>query len=75
MPKTTVISVRVPASVKEEIEKLGFDVSTFVKEAIYEAIQRKRAELALKWITSHRVPGKKIGFDSVEVIRQTREIR
>jgi len=73
MGKKVVIAVRVPEEVKKDIEKLGFEVSTFVKEAIKEELRRRRSEEAMKWITAKRVPGKEIGFDSVETIRRMRE--
>lgn len=73
MEKTIVIAVRVPEKVKKDIEKLGFKVSTFIKEAIQEELKRRKSEEAMKWIKMNRVPGKEIGFDSVKIIRQMRE--
>jgi len=73
MVKTVVIAVRVPIEVKEEIEKLGYKVQAFVKEAIEKELKRRRSEEALRWIKTHRVPGKEIGFNSVQVIRRMRE--
>lgn len=73
MEKTVVIAVRVPEKVKKDIEKLGFKVSTFIKEAIREELKRRKSEEAMKWIKMNRVPGKEIGFDSVKIIRQMRE--
>ncbi len=73
MEKTVVIAVRVPEKVKKDIEKLGFKVSTFIKEAIQEELKRRKSEEAMKWIKMNRVPGKEIGFDSVKIIRQMRE--
>jgi len=72
--KKVVIAVRVPEEVKKDIVELGFDVSSFVKEAIREELRRRRSEEAMKWIRANRVPGKEIGFDSVETLRQMREI-
>jgi len=71
--KKVVIAVRVPEEVKRDIERLGFEVSAFVKEAIEEELRRRRSEVSLKWIRANRVPGKKIGFDSVETLRRMRE--
>jgi len=73
LEKTVVIAVRIPEKVKKDIEKLGFKVSTFIKEAIQEEIKRRKSEEAMKWIKMNRVPGKEIGFDSVKIIRQMRE--
>lgn len=73
MGKTVVISVRLPEEIQREIEKLGFKVSVFVKEAIEEELRRRRSEEAMRWISMNRVPGKEIGFDSVKVIRQMRK--
>lgn len=73
MEKTVVIAVRVPEKVKKDIEKLGFKVSTFIKEAIQEELKRRKSEEAMKWIKMNRVLGKEIGFDSVKIIRQMRE--
>ena len=73
MEKTVVIAVRVPEKVKKDIEKLGFKVSTFIKEAIQKELKRRKSEEAMKWIKMNRVPGKEIGFDSVKIIRQMRE--
>jgi post-segregation antitoxin (ccd killing protein) len=73
LEKTVVIAVRVPEKVKKDIEKLGFKVSTFIKEAIQEELKRRKSEEAMKWIKMNRVPGKEIGFDSVKIIRQMRE--
>ena len=67
-----VIAVRVPEKIKRDIEELGFKVSVFVREAIKEELRRRKSEEAMKWIRMNRVPGKEIGFDSVEVIRQMR---
>jgi len=72
--KKVVIAVRVPEEVKKDIVELGFEVSSFVKEAIREELRRRRSEEAMKWIRENRVPGKEIGFDSVETLRQMREI-
>lgn len=74
LEKTVVIAVRVPEKIKKDIEELGFKVSVFVREAIKEELRRRRSEEAMKWIRMNRVPGKEIGFDSVEVIRQMRAI-
>jgi post-segregation antitoxin (ccd killing protein) len=71
--KNVVIAVRVPAEVKEDIEKLGFEVSAFVKEAITEKLRRRRSEEAMKWIRANKVLGKEIGFDSVETLRRMRK--
>jgi len=71
--KKVVIAVRVPEEVKKDIEKLGFEVSAFVKEAIEEELRRRRSEEAIKWIRANKVSGKEIGFDSVETLRRTRE--
>lgn len=73
MGNNVVIAVRVPAEVKEDIEKLGFEVSVFVKEAITEKLRRRRSEEAMKWIKANKVLGKEIGFDSVEALRRMRE--
>ena len=70
-----VIAVRVPEKIKRDIEELGFKVSVFVREAIKEELRRRKSEEAMKWIRMNRVPGKEIGFDSVEVIRQMRATR
>ena len=75
MGKTVVIAVRVPVKVKEEIEELGFKVPVFVREAIEEKLRRRKAEEALMWIRANKVEGKRIGFDSVQVIRRMRETR
>jgi len=71
--KKIVIAVRVPEEIKKDIEELGFEVSTFVKEAINEELRRRKSEEAMKWIRANRVPGKEIGFDSVETLRRMRE--
>jgi len=71
--KKIVIAVRVPEEIKKDIEELGFEVSAFVKEAINEELRRRKAEEAMKWIRANRVPGKEIGFDSVETLRRMRE--
>jgi len=71
--KKIVIAVRVPEEIKKDIEKLGFDVSAFVKEAIQEELRRRRREDAIKWIKANRVSGEQIGFDSVETLRRMRE--
>jgi len=73
LEKKVVISVRVPEEIKKDIEKLGFEVSEFVKEAIVEELRRRRSEEAMKWIRANKVPGKEIGFDSVKTLRQMRE--
>jgi hypothetical protein len=71
--KTVVIGVRIPENVKKEIEELGFKVPAFVKEAVEEELRRRKSGEALNWIRANRVPGKQIGFDSVKIIRQSRE--
>jgi hypothetical protein len=70
--KTVVIGIRIPENVKKEIEELGFKVPTFVKEAIEEELKRRKSGEALDWIRANRV-GKQRGFDSVKVIRESRE--
>ena len=71
--KKVVIAVRVPEEIKRDIEELGFEVSAFVNEAIREELRRRKSEEAMKWIRMNRVPGKEIGFDSVETLRRMRE--
>jgi len=71
--KKVVIAVRIPEEIKRDIEDLGFEVSTFVKEAIKEELRRRKSEEAIKWIRANRVLGKEIGFDSVEALRKMRE--
>jgi len=74
VPKlTVVIAVRVPEALKEEIEKMGFEVSAFVKEAIEAELRRRKSREATGWIRENRVPGKEIGFDSVQILRKMRE--
>lgn len=73
MVKNVVIAVRVPEEIKKDIEKLGFEVSTFVKEAIMKELRRRRSEEAMKWIRANKVSGKEIGFNSVETLRRMRE--
>ena len=73
--KTVVIAVRVPIEIKEEIEKFGYKVQAFVKEAIERELKRRRSEEALRWIKANRVPGKEIGFNSVQIIRRMRETK
>jgi hypothetical protein len=36
-------------------------------------LRRRKSGEALNWIRANRVPGKQIGFDSVKIIRQSRE--
>jgi hypothetical protein len=72
MEKTIVIAVRIPEKVKKDIENLGFKVPVFVKEAIREELKRRRAGEAIRWIRANRVPGKEIGFNSVEALRRMR---
>jgi len=71
--KKVVIAVRIPEEVKRDIEDLGFEVSAFVKEAIGEELRRRKSEEAIRWIRANRVPGKEIGFNSLETLRKTRE--
>ena len=73
MGKTVVVGVRIPENVKKEIEDLGFKVPTFVKEAVEEELKRRKSGDALHWIRANRVPGKGTGFDSVKVIRESRD--
>ena len=73
MAKTVVIAVRVPEKIKSEIEELGLKVPDFVRKAVEEKLKRRKSEDALKWITTNRVQGKEIGFNSVTILRQMRE--
>lgn len=73
MPKTVVVAVRVPEDVKKQIEELGFNIQTLVKETIEEKLKRRKSEQTLRWIKVNRVPGKTIGFNSVKTIRQMRK--
>ena len=73
MGKKVVIAIRVPEEIKKDIEKLGFEVSAFVKEAIKEELRRRKSQEAMKWIRANMVPGKEVGFDSVETLRRMRE--
>lgn len=73
MGKKVIISVRVPEEIKKDIEDLGFEVSAFVKDAIKEELKRRRSGEAVSWIMANRVPGKEIGFDSVDTLRKMRE--
>ena len=73
MGKKVVIAVRVPEETKKDIEKLGFEVSAFVKEAIREELRRRTSEKAMKWIRANMVSGKEAGFDSVKTLRHMRE--
>ncbi|MBS7635653.1 hypothetical protein KEJ34_09310 [Candidatus Bathyarchaeota archaeon] len=73
MDSTVVVAVRIPESVKREIEALGLKVSEFAREAMIEALARKKSEEALRWVEANMVPGTEVGFNSVEVIRKMRE--
>ncbi|MBS7638127.1 hypothetical protein KEJ49_04475 [Candidatus Bathyarchaeota archaeon] len=73
MGGTVVVAVRIPERVKREIEALGLKVSEFAREAMMEALARKKSEEALRWVEANMVQGNEVGFDSTEVIRKMRE--
>lgn len=73
--QTTVISVRVPARLKEELEKRGVNVAEVVRRALQEELDRLEwEELAEELEDIRKELGKNIPTDLVvRVIREARD--
>jgi len=73
---STVIGVRVPKEVKEELDRLGVDYSEEVRRLFEEIIRRRRMEEAVKDLRLFRSSiGEVEGDLAAEIVRGDRERR
>jgi hypothetical protein len=73
---STVIGVRVPKEVKEELDRLGVDYSEEVRRLFVDIIRRRRMEMAVKALRSFRASiGEVEGDLATEIVRGERERR
>ena len=73
---STVIGVRVPKEVKDELDRLGVDYSEEVRRLFDEIIRRRRMEEAVKALRRFRSSiGEVEGDLAAEVVRGDRERR
>jgi hypothetical protein len=73
---STVIGVRVPKEVKEELDRLGVDYSEEVRRLFVDIIRRRRMEEAVKALRSFRAfIGEVEGDLATEIVRGERERR
>jgi len=71
---SSVIGVRVPEKLKEELEKLGINYSEEVRKFLEDLVRKKKAEKILKELEDlERSIGEIKGNLSVEFIREDRE--
>lgn len=71
---STVIGVRVPREVKEELDKLGIDYSEEVRRLFEEIIKRRRMEEAVKALRLFRSSiGEVEGDLAAEIVREKRD--
>ena len=69
----SVISVRIPKKLKEEMMKLNINWSEYIRNAIKEEIRRNKLLEASKGIDKIREKTKHGIFNSVKAIREDRE--
>jgi len=73
---STVIGVRVPKEVKEELDRLGIDYSREVRRLFEEIIKRRRMEETVKALRLFRSSiGKVEGDLAAEIVREERSRR
>lgn len=73
---STVIGVRVPKEVKEELDRLGVDYSEEVRRLFEEIIRRRRMEEAVEALRRFRSSiGEVEGDLAAEIVRGDRERR
>ncbi len=73
---STVISVRVPKEVKEELDRLGVDYSEEVRRLFEDIIRRRRMEEAVETLRRFRSSiGEVEGDLAAEIVRGERERR
>jgi hypothetical protein len=71
---STVIGVRVPREVKEELDRLGIDYSEEVRRLFEEVIRRRRMEEAVESLRRFRSSiGEVEGDHAVEIFREERD--
>ena len=71
---STVIGVRVPREVKEELDRLGIDYSEEVRRLFEEIIKRRRMEEAVKALRLFRSSiGEVEGDHAAEIVREKRD--
>lgn len=73
---STVVGVRVPKELKEELERLGIDYSEEVRRRLEEMVRRRKAGEAVKALRQFRASiGEVKGDVSAEIIREARNRR
>jgi len=71
-----VVSAKIPKSLKEEIDRLGIKVSKVIRNALFEAVRKRKLELIKKKRKKLMTVLKKIPDDRVvKTIRESREMR
>lgn len=71
-----VVSAKIPKSLKKDIERLGIKVSEVIRNALFEAVRKRKLELIKEkrkklMKTLKKIPDNRI----VETIRELREVR
>lgn len=73
MSNTTVIGVRVPKWVKEELKKLGIDYAREVREYLIKRVREERARRLIKEVNEfRRKVGRVEGNLAAEFVREDR---
>ena len=71
-----VVSAKIPKSLKEEIDRLGIKVSKVIRNALFEAVRKRKLELIKKKRKKLMTVLKKIPDDRVvKTVRESREMR
>jgi len=71
-----VVSAKIPKSLKKEIDRLGIRVSEVIRNALFEAVRKRKLELIKKKRKRLMTILKKIPDDRVvKIVRESREMR
>jgi len=70
------VSAKIPKSLKKEIDRLGIRVSEVIRNALFEAVRKRKLELIKKKRKRLMTILKKIPDDRVvKIVRESREMR
>ncbi len=70
------MSAKIPKSLKKEIDRLGIRVSEVIRNALFEAVRKRKLELIKKKRKRLMTILKKIPDDRVvKIVRESREMR
>jgi predicted transcriptional regulator len=70
-----VVSIRVPKDLKKDMSKVDLDWADYLRQAIEEKVKLEKMKQASGIMDELREKTKGVKFDSVKVIRDTRNMR